>query len=112
MVISRLNLNGELHQQKKQNGIDAIVSRSGRLNRTGQHLGQVHEPSFLIMGRNPLHVSGMNQEAFERLKTKDKRRLDTVSEPHITFFLLEEPVKLEEAGRLPVRDYFERYLLT
>jgi hypothetical protein len=65
------------------------------------------------MGRNPLlHVSGMNQEAFERLKTKDKRRLDTVSEPHITFFLLEEPVKLEEAGRLPVRDYFERYLLT
>jgi hypothetical protein len=111
MVISRLNLNGELHQQKKQNGIDAIVSRSGRLNRTDQHLNQVHEPSFLNMGRNPLHVSGMNQEAFERLKTKDKR-LDTVSEPHITFFLLEEPVKLEEAERLPVRDYFERYLLT
>jgi hypothetical protein len=35
-----------------------------------------------------------------------------MSEPQITFFLLEEPVKLEEAGRLPVRDYFERYLLT
>jgi hypothetical protein len=25
------------------------------------------------MSRNPLHVSGMNQEAFERLKIKDKR---------------------------------------
>jgi hypothetical protein len=39
----------------------------------------------------------MNQEAFERLKIKDKR-LDAVPEPHITFFHLEEPVKLEESG--------------
>jgi hypothetical protein len=39
----------------------------------------------------------MNQEAFERLKIKDKG-LDSVPESHITFFLLEEPVKLEEAG--------------
>jgi hypothetical protein len=46
----------------------------------------------------------MNQEAFERLKIKNKR-LDAVPEPHIIFFLLEEPVKLKEAGRLPVRDY-------
>lgn len=77
----------------------------------GQNLRQVHARSFLIIGRNLLHVSGMNQEAFERLKIKDKR-LDTLHEPHITYFLLEEPVKLEEAGRLLVRDYFERYVLT
>jgi hypothetical protein len=40
MVISRLN--SELHQQKKQNDIDAIVSSRSRLNQTGQHLDQVH----------------------------------------------------------------------
>jgi hypothetical protein len=39
----------------------------------------------------------MNQEAFERLKIKDKR-LDAVPEPHIIFFLLEEPVNLKRLG--------------
>ena len=42
----KIDLNGELHQQKRQNGISAIVSRSGRLNRTGQQLDQVHTRSF------------------------------------------------------------------
>jgi hypothetical protein len=56
------------------------------------------------MDRNLLHASSMIQEAFERLKIKNKM-LDSVLEPHITnFFLLDEPVKLEEAGRLPISD--------
>jgi hypothetical protein len=43
----------------------------------------------------------MNQEAFERLKIKDKR-LGIVPTATHDFFLLEESVKLEEAGRLPL----------
>ncbi|HWS19063.1 MAG TPA: hypothetical protein VN239_00095 [Nitrososphaera sp.] len=53
---------------KKQNGISAIVSRDSRLNQAGQYLEQVHAHSFPTIGRNPLHLNSMNQEAFERLK--------------------------------------------
>ena len=82
MVISRLNFEiSKLHLQKKQNVIGAIVSCGGRPGRTGQHLDQVHARPFLIMSKSPLHVSGMNQEAFEKLKIKDKR-LSTVPEPY------------------------------
>jgi hypothetical protein len=81
----------------------------GRLNRTAQHLGQVHTPSFLIMNRNRLHVSDMNQEAFERLKIKIRDLTQYQIPRHI--FSFEGPIKLEEAGRLPVWDYFRGYLL-
>jgi hypothetical protein len=72
--------------KKRQNVIDAIVLRIGRLNGRITALDQVHARSFLNMGRSLLHVSGMNQQAFERLKIKDKR-LDALSELPRTFFL-------------------------
>jgi hypothetical protein len=53
----------------RQAGSDGPTSRS------------VHARPFLIMSTSPLHVSGMNQEAFEKLKIKDKR-LSTVPEPY------------------------------
>ena len=81
--------------------IDAIVLRIGRLIGQITALDQVHARSFLNMGRSLLHVSGMNQDALERLKIKDKR-LDALSELPRTFFLLEESV-LIEAGRLTVQ---------
>jgi hypothetical protein len=81
--------------------IDAIVLRIDRLIGRITALDQVHARSFLNMGRSLLHVSGMNQEALERLKIKDKR-LDALSELPRTFFLLEESV-LIEAGRLTVQ---------
>jgi hypothetical protein len=53
----------------------------------------------------------MNQEAFERLKIK-VRDLTQYQIPRLNFFLsFEGPIKLEEAGRLPVWDYFRGYLL-
>jgi hypothetical protein len=81
--------------------IDAIVLRIGRLIGRITALDQVHARSFLNMVRSLLHVSGMNQEALERLKIKDKR-LDALSELSRTFFLLEESA-LIEAGCLTVR---------
>jgi putative phosphoribosyl transferase len=73
----------------------------------GQYLDRVRVPTLLIVGGNDHPVIGMNQEAFERLKIKDKR-LDIV--PRATH-LFEEPGKLEEVTRL-AREWFERYMLT
>jgi putative phosphoribosyl transferase len=92
---------------KKQDVVGAIVSRGGRPDLAGQYLDQVRAPTLLIVGGNDHPVIGMNQEAFERLKIKDKR-LDIV--PGATH-LFEEPGKLEEVARL-AREWFERYLLT
>jgi putative phosphoribosyl transferase len=92
---------------KKQDVIGAIVSRSGRPDLAGRHLDQVCAPTLLIVGGNDHPVIGMNQEAFERLKIKDKR-LDIV--PGATH-LFGEPGKLEEVARL-AREWFECYLLT
>lgn len=60
---------------------------------------------LLIVGGNDHPVIGMNQEAFDRLKIKDKR-LEIV--PGATH-LFEEPGKLEEVARL-ARSWFECYL--
>ena len=90
--------------------IDAIVLRIGRLIGQITALDQVHARSFLNMGRSLLHVSGINQEALERLKIKDKR-LDALSELPRTFLLLEESV-LIEAGRLTVQVLCVTALLT
>jgi putative phosphoribosyl transferase len=92
---------------KKQDIVGAIVSRGGRPDLAGQYLDQVRAPTLLIVGGNDHPVIGMNQEAFERLKIKDKR-LDIV--PGATH-LFEEPGKLEEVARLAC-EWFERYLLT
>lgn len=92
---------------KKQDVIGAIVSRGGRPDLAGRYLDQVCAPTLLIVGGNDHPVIGMNQEAFERLKIKDKR-LDIV--PGATH-LFGEPGKLEEVARL-AREWFECYLLT
>ena len=92
---------------KKQDVVGAIVSRGGRPDLAGQYLDQVRAPTLLIVGGNDHPVIGMNQEALERMKIKNKR-LDIV--PGATH-LFEEPGKLEEVARLG-REWFERYLLT
>lgn len=90
---------------KKQDAVRAVVSRGGRPDLAGQHLDRVRVPTLLIVGGNDHHVIGMNQEAFDRLKIKDKR-LEIV--PGATH-LFEEPGKLEEVARL-ARSWFECYL--
>jgi putative phosphoribosyl transferase len=69
----------------------------------GQYfLDRVHAPTLLIVGGNNHPVIGMNQEAFKKLKIKDKR-LDIM--PGATH-LFEEPGKLEEVVRaLPLSGF-------
>jgi putative phosphoribosyl transferase len=92
---------------KKQEVVGAIVSRGGRPDLARQYLDKVHAPTLLIVGGNDRSVIGMNQEAFDGLKIKDKR-LDIL--PGATH-LFEEPGKLEQVAHL-ARGWFERYLLT
>jgi pimeloyl-ACP methyl ester carboxylesterase len=68
----------------------------------GQCLDRVHAPTLLIVGGNNHPVISMNQEAFKKLKIKDKR-LDIM--PGATH-LFEEPGKLEEVVRaLPLSGF-------
>jgi putative phosphoribosyl transferase len=90
---------------KKQDVIKAVVSRGGRPDLAGQHLDRVRAPTLLIVGGNDHTIIGMNQEAFDRLKIKDKK-LEIV--PGATH-LFEEPGKLEQVARL-ARGWFERYM--
>jgi dienelactone hydrolase len=92
---------------KRQNIIRAVVSRGGRPDLAGPYLDQVRVSTLLIVGGNDHPVIGMNQEAFERLKIKDKSLHIVPGATH----LFEEPGKLEEVARLS-REWFERYLLT
>jgi putative phosphoribosyl transferase len=90
---------------KKHDIVKAVVSRGGRPDLAGQHLDKVRAPTLLIVGGNDHPVIGMNQEAFDKLKIKDKKIEIVPGATH----LFEEPGKLEEVARL-ARGWFERYL--
>nr|WP_228369303.1 alpha/beta family hydrolase [Candidatus Nitrososphaera gargensis] len=90
---------------KKQDMVSAVVSRGGRPDLAGQHLGKVRAPTLLIVGGNDHPVLDMNWEAFNKLKIKDKKFEIVPGATH----LFEEPGKLEEVARL-ARGWFECYL--
>jgi putative phosphoribosyl transferase len=90
---------------KRQDVVRAVVSRGGRPDLAEKYLDQVNAPTLLIVGGDDHPVIGMNQEAFDKLKIKDKR-LEIV--PGATH-LFEEPGKLEDVARL-ARGWFECYM--
>jgi len=90
---------------KKQDIVRAVVSRGGRPDLAGLYLDKVRAPTLLIVGGNDYPVIGMNQEAFDKLKIKDKRLEIVQGATH----LFEEPGKLEAVARL-ARGWFECYL--
>lgn len=90
---------------KKQDVIQAVVSRGGRPDLAGEYLDKVRAPTLLIVGGNDHPVIGMNQEAFDKLKIKDKRIEIVPGATH----LFEEPGKLEDVARL-ARGWFECYM--
>ena len=90
---------------KNQDMVTAVVSRGGRPDLAGQYLKEVRAPTLLIVGGNDQPVIGMNQEALDKLRIKDKR-LDIV--PGATH-LFDEPGTLEEAASL-ASSWFECYL--
>lgn len=85
--------------------IAAVVSRGGRPDLAGPHLGRVTAPTLLIVGGRDHPVIGMNEEALEHLVCPK----EMVIVPGATH-LFEEPGALEEVARL-ASDWFSRFLV-
>jgi len=84
--------------------IQAVVSRGGRPDLAGPALSQVTAPTLLIVGGNDTPVIGINQEAFEHLRSEKQ----LVIVPNATH-LFEEPGALEEVARLAAQ-WFLKHL--
>ncbi len=84
-------------------GINAVVSRGGRPDLAEGDLEKVQSPTLLIVGGNDEVVIGLNQQAYDKLKSA---KLEII--PGATH-LFEEPGTLEEVARLAT-EWFKRYL--
>lgn len=84
--------------------VQAVVSRGGRPDLTGQYLDRVRQPTLLIVGQLDPAVIELNQAALDRLP--GERRLATV--PGATH-LFDEPGTLQQVAYL-ARDWFLGHL--
>ncbi|MCL5411196.1 MAG: dienelactone hydrolase family protein [Patescibacteria group bacterium] len=84
--------------------IKAVVSRGGRPDLAELDLTKVQSPTLLIVGGSDEVVLGLNQEAYEKIKSVKK--LEIV--PGATH-LFEEPGTLEEVARLAAQ-WFKQHL--
>lgn len=84
---------------KRAGDVKAIVSRGGRPDLAGEYLGQVRAPTLLLVGGNDQQVTGLNQQAYNKmaLLKNDEKKLTIV--PGATH-LFEEPGKLEQVAEL------------
>ena len=86
--------------------VAAVVSRGGRPDLAGAHLGRVAAPTLLIVGGRDDVVLGLNREAQQQLRCPS----DLVVIPGATH-LFEEPGTLEAAAAA-ARDWFAQHLTT
>ena len=84
--------------------IEAVVSRGGRPDLTGEALAYVKAPTLLIVGERDEDVLRLNEQAYARLQCE--KSLAVV--PHATH-LFEEPGTLEEVARLAA-EWFAKHL--
>jgi pimeloyl-ACP methyl ester carboxylesterase len=85
-------------------GIDAIVSRGGRLDLAGQALRYVAVPTLLVVGSDDVQALGLNRHALAQLH--GEKRLEVVPGAG---HLFEEPGALDLVARL-ARRWFEQHL--
>lgn len=86
-------------------GINAVVSRGGRVDMASEVLDRVDAPTLFIVGGNDETVLELNQEVYEQLPCK--RELHVVEGAG---HLFEGPGELEEVTDVAA-DWFETYLL-
>jgi putative phosphoribosyl transferase len=84
--------------------VQAVVSRGGRPDLAGEHLGAVCQPTLLIVGGRDSAVVPLNRSAMRRMRAPV--RLEIV--PGASH-LFEEPGTLEQVARL-ARDWFAAHL--
>lgn len=89
---------------ERPDAVKAVVSRGGRPDLAGEHLGRVRQPVLLIVGGLDHIVIDLNRHAMQQLT--GEVRLEIV--PNATH-LFEEPGALEQVARL-AREWFVRYL--
>lgn len=85
--------------------IKAVVSRGGRPDLAGEYLPKVQIPTLLIVGGNDFEVIELNEAAYERLGSSEKKLEIIEGATH----LFEEPGGLEEVARLGA-EWFKKYL--
>ncbi|MEU9115444.1 phosphoribosyltransferase family protein [Streptomyces sp. NPDC048483] len=85
--------------------IGAVVSRGGRPDLAGPHLGDVRAPTLLIVGGSDTLVLDLNRQALEELRCENQ--LEVV--PNATH-LFEEPGALDAVADL-AQDWFTRHLV-
>lgn len=90
---------------ERPGAVRAVVSRGGRPDLAGEALPRVQAPTLLIVGGNDVPVIGLNQQAFDRLRTARKELCIVPGATH----LFEEAGALEEVARLAA-GWFTRYL--
>jgi putative phosphoribosyl transferase len=88
----------------RPDAVEAVVSRGGRPDLTGDALPLVRAPTLLIVGGRDEQVIELNRQAMARMRAPVK--LEII--PGATH-LFEEPGALEQVARL-ARDWFVRYL--
>lgn len=91
---------------KNPNVVKAIVSRGGRPDLAGAALAHVTAPTLLIVGSHDYPVIAMNEDAFSRLGSRDKKVEIIEGATH----LFEEPGTLEQVADLAT-EWFTRHLL-
>jgi dienelactone hydrolase len=85
--------------------VAAVVSRGGRPDLAGHHLGRLKAPILLIVGGDDTPVIALNREALVRIKVRERELTIVPGASH----LFEEPDTLEQAAELAA-GWFERYL--
>lgn len=83
----------------------SVVSRGGRPDLAGEHLGEVRASVLLLVGSKDEIVLGLNRRAFDKLHCEHKQLTIISGATH----LFEEPGTLEEVARAGA-DWFARYL--
>ena len=84
--------------------VEAVVSRGGRPDLAGGHLGQVRQPTLLLVGGKDEPVIGLNRSALPHLA--GEARLEIIPDAS---HLFAEPGTLEQVARL-ARDWFVHHL--
>ena len=85
-------------------GIDAVVSRGGRVDLAAAHLGRVRAPTLMIVGGADVEVLRLNREAARMLRCPH----ELVVVPNAGH-LFEEPGALDAVARL-AGEWFRRHL--
>ena len=90
----------------RRSDIYAVVSRGGRPDLAGPELAAVEAPTLLIVGGDDHGVIELNQQAFRKLRMKQKRIEIVPGASH----LFEEPGMIERVAE-HARDWFAEHLL-